>query len=379
MHFSTLEEMEAYKRKIAEERKQQLFEVDLQLFNAEAQEAQPERPKQATIKPAIKPTDSPIERRKDFSTIRQGTSTNALTKLRATEGKGLTIDQITGDATIKNGNFILTIPKYEQLTGLKTSTYQLLDAITVALTESGAKNPTVILPLEEYMKRRGLKDRKEAKTQAKADMEILRGASFSWEEKRGKKVESYAFVNLADSGEIRRNGDIVFTYGNTFYNILLGYSVMPYPAQLQTLNSKRNPNSYYLLRKIAEHKNMNIGKKNENIIAVKTLLSVAPFLPTYEEVMETGRQLDQRIIKPFERDMDALETTLSWNYCHSLDQPLTDEELATMSYATFEELLIHTEWRNYPDQTARLERKAEAVAKAEKKRTTSKKKKPAEE
>ena len=379
MHFSTLEEMEAYKRKIAEERKQQLFEVDLQLFNAEAQEAQPERPKQATIKPAIKPTDSPIERRKDFSTIRQGTSTNALTKLRATEGKGLTIDQITGDATIKNGNFILTIPKYEQLTGLKTSTYQLLDAITVALTESGAKSPTVILPLEEYMKRRGLKDRKEAKTQAKADMEILRGASFSWEERRGKKTESYSFVNLADSGEIRRNGDIVFTYGTTFYNILLGYPVMPYPAQLQTLNSKRNPNSYYLLRKIAEHKNMNIGKKNENIIAVKTLLSVAPFLPTYEEVMATDRHLDQRIIKPFERDMDALETTLSWNYCHSLDQPLTDEELNTMSYATFEGLMIHTEWRNYPDQTARLERKAEAVAKAEKKRTTSKKKKPAEE
>ena len=279
-------------------------------------------------------------------------------KLRAKEGKGLTIDQITGDATIKNGNFILTIPKYEQLTGLKTSTYQLLDAITVALTESGAKSPTVILPLEEYMKRRGLKDRKEAKTQAKADMEMLRGASFSWEEKRGKKVESYAFVKLADSGEIRRNGDIVFTYGNTFYNILLGYPVMPYPAQLQTLNSKRNPNSYYLLRKIAEHKNMNIGKKNENIIAVKTLLSVAPFIPSYEEVMETDRALTRKIIEPFERDMDALEATLSWNYCHSLDQPLTDEELATMSYSTFEELLIHTEWRSYPDQytKARTER-----------------------
>ena len=381
MHFSTPEEMEAYKRKIAEERKQQLFAVDLQLFNREAQEAQPEKPKQATIKPAIKPTDSPIERRKDFSTIRQGTSTNALTKLRATEGKGLTIDQITGDATIKNGNFILTIPKYEQLTGLKTSTYQLLDAITVALTESGAKSPTVILPLEEYMKRRGLKDRKEAKTQAKADMEILRGASFSWEERRGKKTESYSFVNLADSGEIRRNGDIVFTYGTTFYNILLGYPVMPYPAQLQTLNSKRNPNSYYLLRKIAEHKNMNIGKKNENIIAVKTLLSIAPYIPSYDEVMSGNRNIADRIIGVFERDMDALGATLSWNYCHSLDQPLTDEELNTMSYATFEGLMIHTEWRNYPAQTARLERKAEAIAQAQqkKKRTPSKKKKPAEE
>jgi len=373
LKFSSVEEMEAYKRKVAEEQaeaRKGWLEVSKGVYVP---------PEQAKVTPAIKPTDS-IERKKDFSTIRQGTSTNALTKLRATEGKGLTIDQITGDATIKNGNFILTIPKYEQLTGLKTSTYQLLDAITVALTESGAKSPTVILPLEEYMSRRGLKDRKEAKTQAKADMEILRGASFSWEEKKGKKVESYAFVNLADSGEIRRNGDIVFTYGNTFYNILLGYPVKPYPQQLQTLNSKRNPNSYYLLRKIAEHKNMNIGKKNENIIAVKTLLSVAPFIPSYDEVMSGNRNIADRIIGVFERDMDALEATLSWNYCHSLDQPLTDEELDTMSYETFEELLIHTEWRSYPDQTARLERKAEVIEQAQKKkRTTSKKKKPAEE
>lgn len=399
LHFSTLEEMEAYKRKVAEEQAEarkgwvevskgvfvppeqaEETELDLsplQLFGTEPETGK--KPKQATISPAIKPTDS-IERKKDFSTIRQGTSTNALTKLRATEGKGLTIDQITGDATIKNGNFILTIPKYEQLTGLKTSTYQLLDAITVALTESGAKSPTVILPLEEYMKRRGLKDRKEAKTQAKADMEILRGASFSWEEKRGKKVESYAFVNLADSGEIRRNGDIVFTYGNTFYNILLGYPVMPYPAQLQTLNSRRNPNSFYLLRKIAEHKNMNIGKKNEDIIAVKTLLESSPYLPSYEEVMRGNRNVQDRIINPFERDMDALDETLTWHYCHSLDQPLTDEEAQNMSYETFTGLLIRTSWRNYPDQTARLERKAERVEEAKKKkRTPSKKKKPAEE
>ncbi len=75
------------------ERELGLSPLGLQLFNGEPQS---EKPKQSTITPAIKPTDSLIERRKDFSTIRQGTSTNALTKLRATEGKGLTIDQITG-------------------------------------------------------------------------------------------------------------------------------------------------------------------------------------------------------------------------------------------------------------------------------------------
>lgn len=311
---------------------------------------------------------------RDFSTIRQGTSTNALTKFRAITGKTATIDSVTGTATIKQGNFTLTIPNYEQLAGLKTSTYQLLDAITVALTESGAKSPTVILPLSEYMKRRGLKDRKEAKNQAKADMEILRQASFTWEEKRGKNTNSFTFVNLADSGEIRRNGDIVFTYGNTFYNVLLGYPVMPYPSQLQTLSSKKNPNSYYFLRKIAEHKNMNIGKKNEDLIAVKTLLAVAPFIPTYEEVMQDkGRALTRLIIEPFERDLDALEETLSWTYCHSNNTPLTDEELATLSYDVFKDLLIHTEWKDYPDQTARLQRKAEAIEKQTQAKTKKKK------
>lgn len=383
VHCSSLEELQALKKKaqadLAELTKDWVeISKGVKVPPEQAQEQVEATPQSGAVKPVVKP-NTQIERKKDFSTIRQGTSTNALTKLRATEGKGLTIDSITGDATIKNGNFILTIPSYTKLTGLKTSTYQLLDAITVALTESGAKSPTVILPLEEYMKRRGLKDRKEAKTQAKADMEILRGASFSWEERKGKKTESYSFVNLADSGEIRRNGDIVFTYGNTFYNILLGYPVMPYPAQLQTLNSKRNPNSYYLLRKIAEHKNMNIGKKNENVIAVKTLLSIAPFIPSYEEVMSQDRALARRIIEPFERDMDALGDTLLWNYCHSNNEPLTNEELTNITYETFVELLICTSWKSYPDQTARLERKAEAVKKAEQKKKRTPKKKPAEE
>lgn len=304
---------------------------------------------------------------KQFATIRQGLGTNALTKFRA-EGSNTKID-LNGTATITQGDFILTIPNYTQLTGLKTSTYQLLDALTVALTESGAKSPTVVLPLSEYMKRRGLKGRKEAKAQAKADMEILSGAKFSWEEKRGGKTESYKFINLADSGEVRRNGDIVFTYGLSFYNILLGYTVMPYPAQLQRLNSHTNPNSYYLLRKIAELKNINVGHDNEDIISVKTLLDNAPFIPSYDEVMSSNRNLADRIVKPFERDMNALDDTLTWYYCYSKGK--TDDRIEeTPDYSDFITYYVKIIWRDYPDQTERLERKAhrieEATAKKEK-------------
>lgn len=295
-----------------------------------------------------------------YSVIRQGTSTNTFTKTRDTN-KNTAIDSITGEATITNGDLILKIPNYAQLTGLKTSTHQLLDIITISLTESGAKSPTVHLTLDNYMQRRGLKDRKEARKQLTADLDVLLKTSLTWEEKRGKSTIPYAGVNITDSWSWTdsKKHTIAYTFGQTFYNVLLSYPVMSYPAQLQTFNNRRNPNSYYFLRKITEHKNMNVGKKNEDIIAVKTLLEASPFIPSYKEVMEGNRNLTDRIINPFERDMDNLAPTLNWEYCHSLGGPLKDKELETMSYELFETLLIKTTWGAYPDQTARLERKAE--------------------
>lgn len=368
--FDSVEDMEAYKEKANSGLQERIAsgELEVEVIGGIDKAT-------ATISPADAPEKKP------FSTIRQGNATNALTKLRAVEGRTATIDTVTGTATITKGNFSVTIPNYTKLSGLKTSTYQLLDAITVAFTETGAKSPAVIIPLSAYMERRGLKDRKEAKNQVKADLEVLRQASITGEEKRGKNISSYSFVNIADSGEIRRNGDIVFTFGNTFYQMLLGYPIMPYPAQLQTLNNKRNPNSYYLLRKIAEHKNMNIGKKNEDIIAVKTLLGVAPFIPSYDEVMSGDRAVNRKIIEPFERDMDALKDTLNWEYCHSNGEALTDAELQNMSYDFFETLLVKLSWNSYPDQTARLERKAERLEQAKKraKKKPATKKKKAEE
>ncbi len=365
--FNSVEEMEAYKKKIAEEREKKALEA-LEAVESTA-------PAISRVVPSILPTG---EREKStFSTIRQGTATNALTKIKPSTKRNTIIDTITGTATITQGNLSITIPDFTKLKGFRTSTYQLLDALTVALTETGAKSPAVALSLEEYMKKRGLKDKKEARKQVTDDLETLFNATISFKEKRKKGQEQdFHDIRIIDSKGIRK-GIITVTFGTAFYKILLGYPIMPYPAQLWELNSKRNPNSFYLLRKIAEHKNMNVGKKNEDIIAVKTLLAVAPYLPSYEEVMNTDRAISRRIIEPFERDMDALEDTLTWTYCHSNNTPLTDEELSSMSYDTFISLLIKIDWKQYPDQTARLERKAKRIEQAEqgKKRKTSKKKK----
>lgn len=371
--FSQVEEMEAYKEKAQAEAMKNLPPDTIIGTGATA----------TRLTPTIQPADT-AEREKTFSTIRQGNVTNALTKLRAVEGKTATVDQITGTATITRGDLTVTIPAFTVGTGLglKTSAYQLLDALTVALTESGAKSPAVALSLEEYMAKRGLKDKKEARKQATEGLETLFNAKISFT-KKGKKGQPQDFhdVHLIDSKGIRK-GVINVSFGSTFYNLLLGYTVMSYPAQLWTLNSKRNPNSFYLLRKIAEHKNMNVNKKNEDTIAVKTLLKVAPYLPSYDEVMQGNKNVTARIIDPFERDMDALSETLGWEYCHSNGEPLTQEEMENFNYDLFKDLLIRTAWRNYPDQTARLKRKAESIEKAKKRKPRASKKKadtPAEQ
>lgn len=361
---STRAELEAYKKKTQAETLRALEEAVAET-----------KPASSRVAPSILPTDD--REKSTFSTIRQGTATNALTKVKASTKRNTVIDPITGTATIKQGNLTITIPDFTELTGFKTSTYQLLDALTVALTETGAKSPVVALSLEEYMAKRGLKDKKEARKQATDDLETLFNAKISFKEKRKKGQEQdFHDIRIIDSKGIRK-GVINVSFGTAFYNILLGYPIMPYPAQLWTLNSKRNPNSFYLLRKIAEHKNMNVGKKNEDIIAVKTLLAVAPNLPSIEEVVAGNRNIADRIITPFERDMDALSDTLGWSYCHSNGEPLTDAELQGFSYDFFTSLMIKTDWKNYPDQTARLERKAERLEQTKKKkRTTSKKKAP---
>lgn len=313
--------------------------------------------------------------------IRQGTATNTLTKIKSTK-RNTKIDPVTHAATIKQGDMVVTIPNWDKLTGLKTSTHQLLDACTTALTNTGWKRPQVAIRLSDYMQLRGLKDEKEARKQVNADLETLFNTRISFKEKRrsGKSAQNYADMRICDYKGIK-NGVIYFSFGSTFFELMKSYTVMPLQPQLFKLNSKRNPNSYYLLRRLMEHKNMNVGKENEDIISVKTLLEACKDgIPSYEEVMAGNKHVTERIIVPFERDMDALEDTLTWEYCHTKGAPLSDAELGQMDYTTFSELLILTHWKDYPDQTARLERKQAKIeeAKAKKKRGRKPKKPPAE-
>ena len=293
-----------------------------------------------------------------FLMIRQGFGLSAFTLQATSQKVEPNIDAFTGKATLEFKDIKVLIEEYSKHKNLTVPTMQLLDFMDIRLTERGMKSPSVEFTVDEYMQYRRLSDRKSIREQIQSAIEELKSISLEWEEKRGKRQIEYKFMNIADSGYVSRNGKITFTFGTTFFGVLKTYSVMSYPEQLGQINSRLNPNSYNFLRKISEHKNMNAGKKNENIISVETLLSCANALPSYDEVMASDRHISSRIIEPFLRDMNALVPTLQWEFCKKNTGEMLSDDEVELDYYTFKNLNVRITWNNYPDQTKKLERKA---------------------
>ncbi|MDO5559699.1 MAG: hypothetical protein Q4F95_08890 [Oscillospiraceae bacterium] len=281
-----------------------------------------------------------------FSIMRQSTATNKLATLKTADSIA---DADESDRLkIENGNLQVTLENFSTLgKGIKTTTHRLVDAIIVRFTETGSKDSTVFLSLDEYMKLCGLKNLKEIRKQVNSELKLLSNMKVTFN-KSSNHEQSFSDIRICESVEIKNN-IICFRFGQEFFRILKGMPVMPYPMKLFNLNNKRNPNSYYFLKKIAEHKKMNYFKKNSDTLSVKTLLESTPELPSYDEVVNGDRAVARRIIEPFERDMNELADVLTWEYCHTNGTVLSDDELDNFSYHIFYGLLVRVSWIDYPE------------------------------
>jgi hypothetical protein len=347
------------------------------------------QPTSPRIQPVILPSDTPEQ--KPFVAMLNGTATNQLISLNSSTTQPV-IDAITGNATIEQGTLKVFIDSYNELTGgLRVSTSKLLDACTIALTEAnryrGADSelkPTVTIPLDRFMELCGVPSTKASKDKmrckVKEDLDTLYHISMEWTENSGKKQRDFAKMRICEKVGIIR-GNITLSFSMDMARYLTNAYLMQYPVEILKLD-ERNANIYPLGRKLLLHNSIdnNRRKGTANIISVTSLLAVCPTIPTYGQVMSTGRQLEQRIKAPFENALNALPF-ICWEYSNSKGVALTDEQLAATDYKTFTELYILFEVIDAPDQTARLQARAdEARARAEKKkRTTSKKKKPADD
>lgn len=281
-----------------------------------------------------------------FHTIHQGKATNDLVKTETVVKAREQID-LYGKAVINKEDFTLFINKYDELrNGVRPTAKLLLDALVITATDSGQRDSLVKLPLSKYMEMRGLKDVKSAREQVREDIKALDNLSFEFKDTRKERNSDFLEMKIygGTSGIVR--GTIMYRFNHDFFNLIMSYPVMPYPKEILSFNAKKNPNSYYLLRRITQHKNMNYGKNNADTISVKTLLGATPEIPKYEDVREDGR-IDQRIINPFERDMDNIQC-IKWSYCGKNGSRVESPN----SYHEFESLNIKIEWVDgYPERS----------------------------
>ena len=111
---------------------------------------------------------------------------------------------------------------------------------------------------------------------------------------------------------------------------------MPFPVSLMTIKADKYPNTYYMLKKIAEHK-----------IYATTLFSSAPVLPTIKQVRNSiNHSIYERIFVPFCKDLQLT--------CKQKIIEDTPEGLKGFSFENFlSNVYIHlpSSWKGYPSRT----------------------------
>lgn len=296
-----------------------------------------------------------------FRVLHQGPTTNELALL-TTSGSKLQRDAITNAAFLETDHLSITIKGSGKTpVKLRASTWQLFDSLVTYWTEHGTPADTIAYPLTDYMKLRKLNSESSTRKQVTDDLEALYSLSISFRGK-GRYGEDFIDMRLCVEKGIR-NGVILFTLAPRCAQLLRRYPIMNMPEPYYSIDTNRYPHAAFLMRKIATLKNMNVVNGDSDIISVKTLLEAAPDLPRYEDIAERGK-ISRDIIEPFEKNMTALEDVFTWEYCHSKGEPLTEDELSHFTYAVFSRCLVRIHWKNYPDMTRRIERKAARIAEA---------------
>lgn len=178
----------------------------------------------------------------------------------------------------------------------------------------------------------GLRDLRERTT---IDLRFLNSIFFT--KKKGNKGD-FADLGLGANNLGIERGVAYFEMRKEFANRVI-LEPTPYlaylPKEMLRTNDKYNPYSFSLGLAIFLHKRRNLGRKHENIISVKNLYENCKLIPRYEDVKQNkDRHFDRFIIKPFERDLDALSEIFTWEYI----TPKKDTK-ANIDYNNFDEWL----------------------------------------
>lgn len=269
------------------------------------------------IYPDMSALDTFLDPSASYYKLRQGPTTNTFIKtdLRT---KRFDVNHINkGVVKSKNMNFIIYDFKngVSQVSGLAK---ELFTFIVLFITNKGGdvkNHRQLLIPVDQYLGIKGRVISKDNKKNAQKEIRKLLSELNSlridvFDDSDGAKSGE---VNLFSSWDVKR-GYIDIEFPTKFLQILSNSHIMPMPRDLFKVDSRTN--AFPLGMKLLTHVHQNFFKSNKGIIGVKTLLESCPEIPSLEELGD-ARQVSKRIITPFERALEELETSirLTWNYC----------------------------------------------------------------
>ena len=314
---------------------------------------------------------------KPYMLMVQNNITNDFNKVARLNSSRGTLEIWDEQATYKQGNITLFIPHYDTLLGksiitkngeISTPAKKVLDIATLIFTNNG-HNPSIKFSLDEYMTLCGLSDKKRAREQVNAALEVLFDMRISYDDsKKGNKRTNYLDMRIIDAKGIK-NGIAYLRLVPLYVEMLekvAKQSAMPYRLDiLKASKGTQNRNAFYIARKMQEHRFMNSGKPNERKISIRTLLEAAPFLATEEEVRAGNRNFTDRITKPFMADLEEACVALGigtegYELHYAGGEMIPDNELTELNYETFIDAYVwFDELPDYPNQNERIKKKEE--------------------
>lgn len=300
-------------------------------------------PKRITKAPGITPES--LKENKNYAIILQNNATNQASRLnskRNTRKLPLSKTQISfHDVTALFSGKTLGVPET-----------QLLDYIIVkhASNSNHDHNPTVTFKLKDYMQDRGLKDAKSARNNLRKGLDKLISIqlSYSGGNDNNPYNQSFGKHNLFTGYDYTRGTAIISFTPETNKMITQQAMPMPYHNLLFRLDPKKEATSWYILRRLLENKRTNYSQGRADKMKISTLLRNCPNLPTYEEVMDGNRNVDDRIIQPFFKAVEGLSEAFDYTLLTEKGNPFNYKEGITYQDFASGELVI-TSWKDYPD------------------------------
>jgi len=287
-------------------------------------------------------------RRKNYHQLPQNSTINKIIKAQ-TEAQPWQLD-ITNTATIEiDRNFILQLQNYKG--PISASAKILFDILNMEYAKNSDKSGSLQIPLKTYMEYRGTTDINVARRSVVKGMDELKGIVFRAKEKsRGKWKDSGSITLWGGTGYVK-NGIIFWNYNVDFLPILDNSFIMDLPTSALKYDTRKNPNSYYIARQVAENYRINEGKDREKKISIRTLLNACPELSKLSETEVVKKNPKGRIIEPFLRDLNALNDCY-FDIVNKLGVIVDYPE--TLPLKDFLECFLKIDYSEYPKHPERI-------------------------